>query len=466
MKSHSQPEAEEGMVFVGWYLGNDENTLYLPTANKKVTISKESIVRAIESAGLGEVIEYDENTHIGTIKLKAKFIDAAEAARLQYEVHVTVEGAETEFFEYGPFYGTSADNFSVSQAVVLGQPGVKEKDTELLGEGYILDINRSDSSIELNDESEHVFNLIYIGQFQDVVAKNAEGQEDLGHIYHNNKDVTGEILKVNDQGTVVFEIEPAENYTIDTISANGETISVDPENYSNGKYSYSYTVGNDGNEIIVSYADDKNNDDIPDDDQTLTITFDAGEGTFTDGEQKHSGTYLPGDPYPGKMLVGWFKEDQKYELTGNVDKDQQTDTWTYIAKYAVDENGDKEPDENQFKVIFKVDPTDYEFVESEAIKAALENKKAKLDKESGTLTFWYSKDEELREEPDVNDIDKTDGETFDYFVNEENESQSYDQFKGTEWFEANGSAAFIVKTATDGNNDGKPNRRKQRRKAG
>ena len=106
---------------------------------------------------------------------------------------------------------------------------------------------------------------------------------------------------------------------------------------------------------------DKNEDQKPDEEQTLTITFEAGDGSFVD-DQTYSYNVLPGEDYPvapsKEQIVApegqafrYFadEEGQAYDLTGKVPADQQTATLTYTAVYGVDSNGDGTADEDEEK---------------------------------------------------------------------------------------------------------------------
>ena len=111
----------------------------------------------------------------------------------------------------------------------------------------------------------------------------------------------------------------------------------------------------------AQYAEDTNNDGKADDEQKLTIVFDAGEGSFDEDKQK---TYvlLPGDSYPtdpsaslnapeGKAFDNW---DTEYALTGKVPADQLTETKTFTAIYGEDKNDDNVPDSKQAIVTYNV----------------------------------------------------------------------------------------------------------------
>ena len=105
----------------------------------------------------------------------------------------------------------------------------------------------------------------------------------------------------------------------------------------------------------AQYKEDKNNDGKPDEEQTLTITFDAGEhGSFAEGTQS-SFTLKHGDQYPEAptisvdmdwVFVGWDKEYHAGEPV-SIGEDAEAATETYTAQYKEDKNHDGTPDEDQ-----------------------------------------------------------------------------------------------------------------------
>lgn len=143
-------------------------------------------------------------------------------------------------------------------------------------------------------------------------------------------------------------INPAQSVTV-----NGQNYILDKENP--GKCTVEISENEASNKLAVYYVSDRNKDGIPDKDQTVTLTFDAGEhGTFAEGE---SGVYtrLPGEAYPeapavnveeGWMLTGWYDANGNlYTAEGEVT--DQSESATYTASYEEDRNGDNIPDKNQ-----------------------------------------------------------------------------------------------------------------------
>ena len=107
--------------------------------------------------------------------------------------------------------------------------------------------------------------------------------------------------------------------------------------------------------FTATWKADDNKDGKPDENQTLTIVFNAGDGSFKEGVTS-SYTLLPGDNYPaapgaedlnapeGMAFDGWTPA---YTLSGKVPADQNTDSLNYVATYSEDTNGNGEPDKDE-----------------------------------------------------------------------------------------------------------------------
>ena len=107
--------------------------------------------------------------------------------------------------------------------------------------------------------------------------------------------------------------------------------------------------------FTATWKADDNGDGKPDENQTLTIVFNAGDGSFKEGVTS-SYTLLPGDNYPaapgaedlnapeGMAFDGWTPA---YTLSGEVPADQSTDSLNYVAAYSEDTNGNGEPDKDE-----------------------------------------------------------------------------------------------------------------------
>ena len=139
---------------------------------------------------------------------------------------------------------------------------------------------------------------------------------------------------------------------------------------------------------VAQYKEDKNGDNTPDEDQTLTIVFNAGDGSFKEGVTS-SYTLLPGDNYPaapgaedlnapeGMAFDGWTPA---YTLSGKVPADQSTDSLNYVATYSEDTNGNGEPDKDERYNL----TINYEYVSGEGDNApSLPNTYTERDLEVG-----------------------------------------------------------------------------------
>ena len=147
-----------------------------------------------------------------------------------------------------------------------------------------------------------------------------------------------------------------------SVSAGGKTYLLDPENPGTTEINISDDEGE--NRLFVYYVSDKNGDQIPDKDQTVTLTFQGGEhGSIVVGDESTASktyTLLPEEEYPVEgqdftveaeddwCFIGW---DTAYEFTGRVPANQTSVEKTYTAQYAPDLNHDGEPDEGQTVIL-------------------------------------------------------------------------------------------------------------------
>ena len=140
--------------------------------------------------------------------------------------------------------------------------------------------------------------------------------------------------------------------------------------------------------FTATWKADDNEDGKPDENQTLTIVFNAGDGSFKEGVTS-SYTLLPGDNYPaapgaedlnapeGMAFDGWTPA---YTLSGKVPADQSTDSLNYVAAYSEDTNGNGEPDKDERYNL----TINYEYVSGEGDNApSLPNTYTERDLEVG-----------------------------------------------------------------------------------
>ncbi len=339
------PEAPEGQVFAGWFLkGDADQNLYLPSQDVERTISKDMIRNYADTA-----VEYRGEDHTAVIKLEPKFVPASQAEQLSYQVKVSAEGKGEKFF--GPYFGVKGDGFSITQTMAMAHEEVNNAVEELLREGYIMDTSQSDAKIILReDEEKNIFHLHYIKSYEDVTITNAS--ED-GDITYNNAPVT-ESLKLSSGEVADFVIKPHSGWTIKTITVNGNpSPTPGSDDYVEGKYTFRYTVLQGNNQIVVSYAEDKNGNHIPDDkEKRVNITFTAGtngslEGTLEYKDQlpglrfAEAGITIP-TPKANEGYVFW-----KWEPTITESTLVPEISTEYKAVFDEDKNGDGKPDSEQ-----------------------------------------------------------------------------------------------------------------------
>ena len=151
--------------------------------------------------------------------------------------------------------------------------------------------------------------------------------------------------------------------------------------------------------FTATWEEDRNQDGIPDEDQVLTIVFDAGEGSFKD-DASYTYTLIPGDAYPtapgaeklnapeGKAFDSW---DPTYDLTGTVPEGQKTETKNYTAQYGEDSNGDGTPDdkEEKYTITYEAGAEDESIAGiPEAVRNVLKNTEQTVSKEVPTRTDY------------------------------------------------------------------------------
>ena len=187
-------------------------------------------------------------------------------------------------------------------------------------------------------------------------------------MFHSDYGFDGEAAKTD---IVLENLVPGTSITVPT------PVDTDTDNviFTGWQPETPFTVVPDADEakeysFTAVYEEDKNNDGKPDKDQTITITFDANGGTFTESnEGTKVYTYLPAtasyeskyQEAPGataltapekKAFDGWTPV---YDLAGK-DVAGTPEVTTFKANWAADENGDHKPDYQQYaKVTFHSD---------------------------------------------------------------------------------------------------------------
>ncbi len=224
------------------------------------------------------------------------------------------------------------------------------------GQNYMLDPEKDHSFTISDDPAENQFCVYYVSD------RNGDGKPDKdqtvtltfdagehGTLVAEDADVTSKEYKLlpGDKYPVVgtdFIVKAQDNWCFTGWDTDYTFSGSVPDDQKSAAYTYT-----------AQYAEDLNHDGKPDKDQTVTLTFDAGEhGTFAEGE---SGMYtrLPGEAYPEAPAVnveeGWMLTDW-YDANGNLytaegEVTDQSESATYTASYEEDRNGDNIPDKNQ-----------------------------------------------------------------------------------------------------------------------
>ena len=262
----------------------------------------------------------------------------------QYKVEYYYDGEQGKAPNGEVESGTAAFN----KPVTIDPPEMVTVNTTT----YKLDSATSDLSINISeDESKNVLKVNYVpltnpDQGETVFLTFKAGEH--GKIMENGQPVTLRIcsLKTGDQYPQAPSVDTETGWVCTGWYDEDGNQYVAGGEVTEQSESVTYTA---------AYEEDRNGDEIPDKDQTVTLTFDAGEhGTFAEGE---SGVYtrLPGEAYPeapavnveeGWMLTGWYDANGNlYTAEGEVT--DQSESATYTASYEEDRNGDNIPDKNQ-----------------------------------------------------------------------------------------------------------------------
>ncbi|HIU78951.1 MAG TPA: hypothetical protein IAB09_05980, partial [Candidatus Avilachnospira avicola] len=337
------PDAPAGEVFIGWKLRGHEDTIYLPDG--VTTISKATLMAAL-SDGLGAV-KY-QNQGQAVIYLEPYFKNAGIAEDVRYRVTVTIPDLSDETFpKAGHYFGTKGEN--LTRDIVLQLEEISEYVSQYAA-AYQLS---SDSSFKLrleNAQKVYDFHLIYIASYADVSVENA-ADSDHGTITHSGN-VVGEVLKFSEGEQVTFGIEPKEGFAIKEININGTPKSpLELGSYTAPhKFIFSYKVLPGENSIIVTYGEDRDGNDVPDDEE-VRITFISEHG-FNEGTSPYETVQKAGEelkvPVPmdtdsdGVVFTGWEPELPLDKLVPS----WKEGGYTFTAVYAADADNDGNPDED------------------------------------------------------------------------------------------------------------------------
>ena len=339
------PDAPAGEVFIGWKLKGHEDIIYLPDG--LTTISKATLMAALSDGS--DAVEYSKDKEgQAVIYLEPYFKNAGIAEDVRYRVTVTIPDLSDETFpKAGHYFGTKGEN--LTRDIVLQIKEIGEYVSQYAA-AYQLS---SDSSFKLrleNAQEVYDFHLIYIASYADVSVENA-ADSDHGTITHSGN-VVGEVLKFSEGELVTFGIEPKEGFAIKEININGTPKSpLELGSYTAPhKFTFSYKVLHGENSIIVTYGEDRDGNDVPDDEE-VRITFISEHG-FNDGASPYETVQKEGEEL--KVPVPMDTDSDSVVFTGwkpELPLDKLVPSWkeggyTFTAVYAADADNDGKPDED------------------------------------------------------------------------------------------------------------------------
>lgn len=303
-----QIPSREGYIFEGWTIQGEESGEEYGSG-QLFKLTAENIAKA-KNGTFTFVAKWKENQYVQT------------GDPIGYQVRICKDGSQVKVVNGQGYVGNTAYYYTADVP-------------EEIGQGYKIDESSSTRQITLTGNAlENILVINYVKdetQWATVTFDKGEGQSLEGA-------ATQEVLK----GTAFEAVtkptaKPQEDYKFKAWTlADGKEV---PE-----------TVDGDIT-VVAAYYKDRNDNGTPDEEESITVTFNVGENGTTEDQTVY--TLLKGyDSYPVAPEVvantdygfkGWAPE---YTLSGQVPMEAEDASFT--AEYFDDKNGDGIPDDTQY----------------------------------------------------------------------------------------------------------------------